>query len=189
MWGQSGRPTHVLNVCDLSSPTRIKSQRSHLSHIGGTVIPPCPVTTRSSVPGSTAQATSPGFLLLPPHQLWCQKDARAKLVPELEAPPPPSVTCNSSPPITGVTTCLPFPHLTFGSLFVLTQTESTCLSVFLSEGLLWSLSWCVVFYQVSSLSRFASTSQQCSMLFKYARQADLHWLELPHNSHTNFIIL
>lgn len=135
MWGLSRRPTRVLNVCDLSSPTRIKSQRSHLSHIGGTVTPPCPVTTRSSVPGSTAQATSPGFLLLPPHQLWCQKDARAKLVPELEAPPPPSVTCNLSPPMTGVTRvfAISSPHVWIPFLSQHKQSPLACLLFYLRD--------------------------------------------------------
>lgn len=128
MWGPS-RPIQI-NVCDPSSPTRIKSQRSHPSHIGGTVTPPCPATTRSSVPGSTAQATSPGFLLLPPHQLWCQKDARAKLVPELEAPPPPAVTCNLSPPITGVTRvyAISSPHV-WTSFLSRDQHSPVCFSI------------------------------------------------------------
>lgn len=58
-----------LNTCGVSSPTRVKSRRTLLSYTGGIVTLPCPVTTRSSVPGSTARATSPGYRSPPPHQL------------------------------------------------------------------------------------------------------------------------
>lgn len=75
----------------ISSPTRTKSHQSHRSRIDATVTPRCPVMTRSSAPGSTAQATSPGFHLPPPHRLWCQKDDKAKSVTELQPPPRPII--------------------------------------------------------------------------------------------------
>lgn len=106
-----------LNACGISSPTRVKSRWTLLSYIGGIVTLPCPVTTRSSVPGSTVRATSPGYRSPPPHPLWCQRDGKAKLVPELQAPPPnqsPSAVI-SHPPTTVVTLCLAFPRLSFGS--------------------------------------------------------------------------
>lgn len=90
-----------LNTCGVSSPTRVKSQRTLLSYTGGIVTLPCPVTTRSSVPGSTARATSPGYRSPPPHQLWCPRDGKAKLVPESQAPPlnqSPSTVISHLPP-------------------------------------------------------------------------------------------
>ena len=90
-----------LNTCGISSPTRVKSRRTLLSYTGGIVTLPCPVTTRSSVPGSTAQATSPGYRSPPPHQLWCPRDGKAKLVPESQATPlnqSPSTVISHPPP-------------------------------------------------------------------------------------------
>lgn len=69
------------------SPTRVKSRGNLLSFLGGIVTLPCRVTTRSSVPGSTVQATSLGYPSPPHRRLWCQRDSTAKLVTELQAPP------------------------------------------------------------------------------------------------------
>lgn len=85
-----------LNTCGISSPTRGKSRGTLLSYIGGIVTLPCPVTTRSSVPGSTARATSLGYRSPPPHQLWCQRDGKAKLVSECQPPHPPTPPPNQS---------------------------------------------------------------------------------------------
>lgn len=90
-----------LNTCGISSPTRVISRGTLLSYTGGIVTLPCPVTTRSSVPGSTARATSLGYRSPPPHQLWCQRDGKAKSVPELQAPPlnqSPSTVISHLPP-------------------------------------------------------------------------------------------
>lgn len=96
------------NICGISSPTRVKSRRNLLSFTGGIVTPLCPVMTRSSVPDSTAQATNPGSRSPPPHRLWCQKNGKAKLVSEFQAPPLNQSLSglNQSPPSIVVTLCV-----------------------------------------------------------------------------------
>lgn len=62
------------------APTRVKSPRTPFSYSGEIVIHPYQVTTRSSVPGCTARATSPGCPSPPRRRLWCPRDGRAKSV-------------------------------------------------------------------------------------------------------------
>lgn len=85
-----GRTWSYGNTCGVSSPTRVKSRGTLLSYTDGIVTLPCAVTTRSSVPDSTAQATSPGYRSLPPRQHWCRRDSKAKLVQELAGFPLPN---------------------------------------------------------------------------------------------------
>lgn len=201
-----------LNACGISSPTRVKSRWTLLSYIGGIVTLPCPVTTRSSVPGSTVRATSPGYRSPPPHPLWCQRDGKAKLVPELQAPPPnqsPSAVI-SHPPTTVVTLCLAFPRLSFGS----SRWFSVCvendvhgihlsISIFLSQGMFWILNGLlssvvvvpVSVSRVRCLSCTTSASPLGCLRLEYAEQhayffaeESLYGNQKTHKYQINFVL-
>lgn len=127
------------------SPTRIKSRGTLLPYSGGIVTPPCPVTTRSSVPGSTVRATGPGSPSPPPHQLWCQRDSKAKLVTAIQAPSliqSPLILISHLPPRFSPL-CLAFPCLPFGSswwLSVCVERDVESISLFSLPGHVWFLS-------------------------------------------------
>lgn len=175
-----------LDICSISSPTRLKSRGTLLSYIGGIVTLPCPVTTRSSVPDSTARATSPGYLSPPPHQLWCQRDGKAKLVPESQVPPRSKISHCQLQSVTSPHSCtppdIPPPQL----LTVANDIHKIHLSLRLSRGMLWifnvQLSYCngafhCQMFVLHDLCAVYSLNMQNSMSLFLLRKAT--------NRHTN----